>query len=326
MKQVFLLLFVGLCASSSGQPIKSFFYKEQELSIPLADGVALYGTLTVPASSDSGSVVAIIVAGSGPTDRDGNQYGVMYPNSYKFLAHDLAQLGVSTFRFDKRGVGASITPGINESKLTFDTYIRDVENCMSYFREHHRFKSIVLIGHSEGALISFVAGKRSKVNACVSLAAPAAPMDSILIGQVRERMPALSQPAALILGKLRNKQPVDSIPKPLATLFRPGVQPFLTSIMAYNPSQEIRDMAAPVLIVQGDNDLQIKEADATRLAQIRPDATLAIIPGMNHVLKISEKEMTKNLQLYNSPATPIPVELPRVIRQFLTRHHLLDKK
>ncbi|WP_298739830.1 alpha/beta fold hydrolase [uncultured Chitinophaga sp.] len=323
MKQIFLSLLTLVYLSSSGRQVESFFYREQELSLSPAGGSILSGTLTIPNSKDSNSLVAIIVGGSGPTDRDGNQYGAMYPNTYKFLAHDLAQRGITAFRYDKRGVGASASAGVNESKLTFDSYIQDLSEWISYLRMHRKFKNIVLVGHSEGALVSFVAGKRANANAYISLAAPGSPIDSILAAQIKERMPALVGKATPILDKLRNKETVDSIPKELAVLFRPGVQPFLISMMAYDPCREIADIKAPILIIQGDNDLQIKQLEAAKLTKAKPDATFVTIPGMNHVLKISDKDLGKNFQLYNSVSTPISARVSQNIEDFLRKNYFV---
>lgn len=300
----------------------TFFYKEADLSF--TEGVSsLYGVLTIPQTKDSLNVVTIIVAGSGPTDKDGNQYGVMFPNTYKFLAHSLAQKGISTFRFDKRGAGASAFTGVQESKLTFDTYIDDLCGWINYLRKYRQFKKIILIGHSEGALISFVAGKKTNVDGYIALASPGTTIDKILETQIKERLPGMSEKAAFILDQLRNKQLVDTIPQQLASIFRKSVQPYFISMMAYDPTEEISSINSPVLIIQGDNDLQVKVAEAEKLVKAKSTAKLVIIPGMNHVLKICGTQVAENIQSYHSPSKPISGNVSEEIFRFLDLKHLL---
>lgn len=323
MKQIFILLIIIVGKPLFAQKRTVNFYREQELLIPVEGGVSLSGTLTTPDSRDSNHLVAVIVAGSGPTDRDGNQAGIIYPNTYRFLAHDLAQKGVSIFRYDKRGVAASARPGSKEYKLTFDNYIQDLVACISYLRERYHFRRAILIGHSEGALISFIAGKKAQADGYIAIGAPGSPIDTILLGQIKERMPLLSAKAGTILSKLRNKETVDTVPRELTALFRHDVQPFLITMMAYDPSREIAAIDAPVLIIQGDNDLQIKMAETHKLIKAKPAAMVAIIQHMNHVLKISEQDNNRNIQLYNSPAIPISAAVAEHINIFLRKNNFM---
>lgn len=298
------------------------FYKEIDLSFE-SHGTNLYGVLTIPNSKDSNNVLAIIVGGSGPTDKDGNQYGVMFPNTYKFLAHSLAEKGITTFRFDKRGVGASASSLDQESKLTFDLYIEDVCSLINYLHKHRDFGKIILIGHSEGALISFVAGKKAKIDGYVAIASPGTPIDQILQKQIKERMPIMAEKTASILSSLKNRQIVDSVPQALTTIFRKSVQPFLISMMDYDPRKEIEAIRAPILIIQGDNDIQVNWEEAKKLSEANPTAKLIRISGMNHVLKICGTSIAENYKSYNSPAVPIANAISSEIKSFLKAKDLL---
>lgn len=323
MKHILLSLFVLVCFSSSGQQVKSLFYQEQELSLKATKGGTLSGTLTIPDSRDAGQTVVIIIAGSGAMDRDGNYYKTMYTNTHKFLAHDLAQRGIPVFRYDKRGIAASVSAGTDESKLTFDDYIQDLNDWITLLKTQQKFSNIVLAGHSEGTLIALVAGKKANVNAYVLLAPSGSPVDSLIAEQINDRMPSLNEQTASILAKLKNKETVANVPPELAGLFRPQVQPFLISMMAYHPGRELAGVTAPVLLILGDNDLQIKVTEMDKLLRVKPDATPVIIAGMNHPLKISEKDPVKNLQLYNSVTTPIAKAVPDHIQAFLKKNRLI---
>jgi uncharacterized protein len=321
--RIIILLLVFSPLFSDCQIFNKIFYEESEISIPINDGGFLIGTITTPAAKDSNNVLGIIVPGSGPTDRDGNQYGKFYPNSYKFLAHDLAQKGISTFRYDKRGIAASYQPSFSESKITFDTYIDDLVYLIKYFQKKYSYRKIVLIGHSEGALISYVAGKRAEVNAIVSIAGPGFPMDSIILEQLGERAPFLKDKAADIFRRIRSNERTDSIPKELSVIFRPSIMPFLKSMLQYDPCTEINNINVPIAIIQGDNDLQIKVDDAKKLYSCKTTATLIIIPGMNHVFKLGESNTLKNIQQYNSPTIPIAHALINGIINFFNKNDLI---
>ena len=109
----------------------------------------LEGSLLLP-ESKTGIPVALIIAGSGPTDRDGNN-PAMKNNSLKLLANALSVNGIASLRYDKRGIGKSQKAGGKEEDLRFDHYISDAKGWLSLLRTDERFKEVIVIsdGHAE---------------------------------------------------------------------------------------------------------------------------------------------------------------------------------
>lgn len=271
-----------------------------EANITLAvDGGEVEGTLRAPETSGKVPVV-LIISGSGPTDRDGNN-PFMVNNSLKFLAEHLSEHNIASLRYDKRGIAASVNGDFAEDNLRFDYYIDDAVLWVEYLNNTGKFSEVIVAGHSEGALIGLIAAQRSDVSKYISIAGASQPANMILREQLKGQPPQVTDMALPILTQLENGQLVENVPPMLNTLFRKDVQPYLLSWMKYDPSAEIKNLNIPALIVQGTHDLQISVDDANRLAQAKPDAELVIIDGMNHVLKQAPADRQLNVSYYNRP-------------------------
>ncbi|MDC8756125.1 alpha/beta hydrolase [Janthinobacterium fluminis] len=281
----------------------------------------LHGALLLPAAS--GPVPAVlIVAGSGPTDRNGNN--TLAPganNSLMLLAQALSQAGFATLRYDKRGVAASAAAGPSEAALRFDTYVDDAAAWLRLLRADPRFSSVAVIGHSEGSLIGMLAARQTKAAAFVSIAGPAQGAADVLRQQLAPQLPAeLAGDNERILRALERGETDNAVPAPLAALYRPSVQPYMISWFKYVPTRELSTLAAPALIVQGDTDIQVGVAQAQALQQASPAATLLVVPGMNHVLKTVPAQMPQQLASYSDPALPLAPGLSPAIAAFLHQH------
>ena len=270
----------------------------------------IYGTLLLPKSTKS-LPVAIIIAGSGPTNRDGNSPAIPGANnSLKYLAEGLAAQGIATLRFDKRGVGESVNALAKEEDIRFDHYIDDVVLWGQKLRADKRFSTLTIIGHSEGSLIGMVAAQKLKANAYVSIAGTGRSMVTVLQEQLKPALPPdVFAQADAIMKELVAGNTVKNVPPGLAALFRPSVQPYIISWFKYDPASEITKLKIPVLIAQGTHDLQVKIEDARALAQAKPDAKLLVVEGMNHVLKATPAEREKQLKSYSDPELPVVPEL-----------------
>lgn len=279
---------------------------------------ALHGTLVMPAGATSPVPVALLIAGSGPTDRDGNS--PLLPgknNSLKLLADALAQHGIATLRFDKRGIGASMGAATKEADLRFTTYVDDAADWLEWLRADKRFSRRIVIGHSEGSLIGIMAAQRSPVSHVVSIAGAGRPIGDVLDEQLSRGLPpAQLADARRILAELKSGKPVDSVPPPLLMLFRPSVQPYMISWLPIDPAREARRLTVPLLVVQGTTDVQVSAADAERLAKGNPHATLEMIDGMNHVLK-EVREASQQTASYSNPALPLHPQLVELITKFI---------
>ncbi|MCG9695921.1 alpha/beta fold hydrolase [Shewanella sp. Isolate11] len=265
---------------------------------------------------NNAKAVALIIAGSGPTDRDGNN-PAMKNNSLKMLADELLKVGISSLRYDKRGIGHSKDAGLNEIDLRFENYIDDAKSWIEYLHNLDRFKQIVVIGHSEGSLIGMVAAQQKNVDKFVSIAGAGQPIDQILREQLKAQPPVVLEQSTPILDKLLQGQTVENVPPFLNGLFRPSVQPYMISWFKYDPQKEISKLQKPVLIVQGTSDIQVSLADADKLAAANQRAKKVVIENMNHIFKPSPLDKQANVSTYNQPDLPIKPELISAVSEFI---------
>ena len=309
---VFLFLFflVGSRPFAQSEDRLGYFEMEQSVQTPTGE---LYGTLTVPILKGT-FPVALIIAGSGPTDRNGNN-AQMKNNSLLLLAHELAAQGIASIRYDKRGIGASKDALISEENLRFENYAEDAKAWAAQLKADSRFRKLIIIGHSEGSLLGMLACEQA--DAFVSLAGAGRPIDVILKEQLAAQLSGqkkLLRAANEGLSKLKEGKLVEDAPAELFGLFRPAVQPYMMSWMKYDPAVEISKLKIPVIIIQGTTDLQVKEEDARLLFMSYPlNSRLIIIEGMNHILKLSPSDREKNIETYSNPELPLAPELLRII-------------
>ncbi len=280
----------------------------------------IYGELILPQGNTPCPVV-LIIAGSGPTDRDGNTIGTnLKNNSLLYLAEALAERGIATLRYDKRGIGESTGAAANEEDLRFEHYIDDAVAWADLLGADSRFTSVTIAGHSEGSLIGMVASARSEaVSRFISIAGAGRPAYEILDEQLSRQPEEVRSSAAAINSELRNGNIVEDVPAGLAALYRKSVQPYLISWFRYNPAEEIAKLHIPVLILQGDKDIQVSTNDAEKLRMARIFSSYYIIENMNHVLKeCSSNDILSQMQTYQNPDLPIKEELVEHIVRFIT--------
>ena len=257
---------------------------EYDLTTPSG---TLFGTLRLPDGVER-PPVAFIVAGSGPTDRNGNS-ALLTLDTYRKLADVLAASGVASVRYDKRGIAASRAAMTSEADLRFDMLVDDAAAWIAKLRDDGPFSRVVLVGHSEGSLIGMIVASRIAVDAFVSLEGTGFPAYVVLADQLHPSLSAYPDleakardiSASLVAGKT---VPSAEIPPALAPIFRASVQPYLISWFTYDPRIEIVKVDGRVTIVQGTHDVQIPVADGRALAAARPNATFVLVDGMTHVL------------------------------------------
>lgn len=309
-KYLFLLILIVSVQYLRAQVTDTIFV---ELS-----GVKIHTVLTKPSGATS-TPLAIIIAGSGPTDLNGNQ-PMMQNNSLRLLSDGLVTQNIATLRFDKRAIAKSVIANFKEEDLTIDIFANDVVQLIEFARKKG-FKKIFIIGHSEGSLIGLIALQKTSISGFVSLAGAGSGADDILKTQLKPQLPpAFYQQTESIIDSLKNGYRVNNVPVQLFALFRPSVQPYLISWFKYNPSTLISQIECPVLIVQGDKDLQIKPEDAQQLANAQPAARLLIIPKMNHILKNINGDMQENIAAYTNPGLPVNAELVSEIADFIHKN------
>ena len=276
------------------------------------DGLA--GTLALPKNSARGPAV-LILAGAGPTDRNGNG-PLISTDTYRLLAAGLAAQGVRSLRYDKRGIGGSAGLVAREEDLRFDDLVSDAVAAARDLAGRSDVSSVILAGHSEGGLVAMRAAREMSVAGLMLLATPGRPLADVLRAQLRT-VPLsedLRGEALRINDALARGEPVADVPTELAPIFRPSVQPYLMSIMTVDPRLELARLSLPVLLLYGGRDVQVPLEHRDVLARARPDARVVTVPTANHVLKSAPIDRAGNLATYTNRALPLdPGILPPIV-------------
>ena len=286
-------------------------YKEESVVLQTPVG-SVYGTLLLPNTINNH--VALIISGSGPTDRNGNQPNLVN-NSLKMLAESLYSHGIASLRYDKRAIAESKIDNLSESDIRFEHYVQDAAAWSTWLKGNDRFNNITIVGHSEGSLVGMLAANEVDIDKFVSLAGPGKSADKVIKEQLGSKR-VVSYFAFPLIDDLVQGKTVNP-PFFLKTLFRPTVQPYLISWFKYDPSVEIKKLKVPCLVIQGTTDIQVKVKDALLLANANKRVSLKIIEGMNHILKNTPLEQKENLKSYNRPDLPVNAELIREIVNFV---------
>jgi pimeloyl-ACP methyl ester carboxylesterase len=291
---------------------------EKEIAITSAAGTKLYGTLL---SKNNQQKLAIIIAGSGPTDRNGNSTVGAATNEYQMLAYSLNSQNIATFRYDKRGVAKSFYAGMKEGDLVFEDYVKDAEKIFEYLHDTLGFKNIYLIGHSEGSLVAMLASEKKKVDGYISVAGAGRTINEVLEQQLQDAPwpDSVKQQIKPIFNQLKKGKVVNSIPSQLELVFRKSIQPYMISWMKYDPQKEIKKLNCPILILQGACDIQVTELDAKNLHEANKKSVLDIIPGLTHTLKNAGEDCVDQNKTYTDGSMPIDEKLVKDIVVFIKR-------
>jgi len=287
MRLLLFPLFLIVTSSTLAQVIRK---DSVDCSIPIQDG-ALAGTLFTPRGVTKPPVV-LIIAGSGPTDRDGNSTMIKGKNnSLLQLADSLANYGIASLRYDKKGVGKSQVRGLKEENMRFEDGANDAMACINWL-----------------------------LKGFISLAGAGRPIDQVL----REQINNGGGPDSI---KLLANRYLDTLlagqriakPNPLLfSIFRPSVQPYMISWLRYDPGKLLQTLRCPVLLVQGNKDIQVQVADALLLEKAKPSARLAVLENMNHIFKIvTSTNPADNIKTYSDPALAIASSLVQEIIKFI---------
>ncbi|WP_339887795.1 alpha/beta hydrolase [uncultured Flavobacterium sp.] len=272
------------------------------------------GTLFSLENTLSKPNLVIIIAGSGPTNRNGNQPG-MQNNSLKYLAEAIAKDGNVAFSFDKRIISQMKEGTLDEKSLRFDDFITDVKEIITYFKNQKKYNKIIIAGHSEGSLIGMIAAK-DNADAYISLAGAGRTIDLIITEQIEKQAPFLKAKTEENFKILKEGKTFELENQMLASIFRESVQPYMITWMNYNPQEEIKKLKMPILIINGTKDIQVAESEAKLLHEANPNSELKIIDKMNHIFKeINADE--ENIKSYSNPDLPIINKLSETINSFI---------
>ena len=269
--------------------------------------------------------VVLIIPGSGPTDRDGNNPLGVTAAPYRLLAEALATKGVSTVRIDKRGLGGSKAAVADGNKVTIADYATDTHNWVASIRKRTGQRCVWLLGHSEGSLIALAAAQQPHgICGVISVSGAGRRLSDVIREQLRAN-PAnapLLDSAMTALDVLESGQHVgvSAMHPALQKLFAPQVQDYLIDMFRQNPASLAAALKVPLLIVQGERDLQVSTADAKALAASQPKARLVLLPQMNHVLKdVATDDRAANLATYADSSLPVDRDAVEAIAGFVKR-------
>jgi pimeloyl-ACP methyl ester carboxylesterase len=262
-----------------------------------------------------GPIGAVIITGSGPANRDGNSTLNGGRGTYRDIAEGLGAGDITTLRFDKRGVGESAAALTREEDLRLQTLVDDVKSWAAALKQRLGTHCVWLVGHSEGGLIAIMAAQgNSDICGLALLATPGRPLVQVLRQQLLRRVPQNQRPAVLAaLDDFAANRPIPNPPQALTGLLRPSVQPYMRSEAALDPASLLAGLKIPVLILQGEADEQVAVADARALSRARPDATLKILPGVNHSQRIAKDDS-------GTGPGPLAPGITEIIAQFMKAH------
>ncbi|MEO6833662.1 MAG: alpha/beta fold hydrolase [Chitinophagaceae bacterium] len=317
MQKIALVLLLS-CFTLSG-----FAQVRDSITLKTATG-DIYGTLTLPKNKRKVESVVLIVPGSGPTDRYGNN-GIFVSYVLQILSDSLAKHGIASVRYDKRGLAASHAAVSGESALRFWTYGDDVADWIRMLHKDKRFKKVFVVGHSEGSLVAMLALQKVDAAGFISVAGAGEPADVTIMRQIHaypNNPKVLVDSMQLIIDALKKEGHYSPVPKGIyQRLFRPSVQGYVASWFMYNPTQEIQKLHLPILIIQGKKDLQIDTAQAENLKAAKPDAELVYIPEMNHIFRdVATNDVHDNMLTYTEDKTPIDGLFVETVVGFIRRN------
>lgn len=284
-------------------------YSSKEIAI----NTLIDGTLLTPKDNTKASLV-IIIAGSGPTDRDGNQ-NFLKSNALKKLAIGLTNNNIATFRYDKRIV-KQIRKNKVDKNIMFDDFVTDAKAVIDYFKTNYDFKNIYVAGHSQGSLVGIIAAK-NRADGLISIAGAGQAIDQVILEQIEKTAPMFTEDTKRIFGVLAEGKTTTNFPPALASIFNLDVQPFIANWMSYKPQEEIKKLEMPILIINGTKDLQVSEAEAKLLNDAARTSTLKIIENMNHVMVPITGGDLENSKSYNETARTLSPQLIDSIVKFI---------
>lgn len=270
--------------------------------------------------------MALIIPGSGPTDRDGNNPLMGKAGTYRLLAEGLAAQGIASVRIDKRGMFGSRAAVADPNAVTIPDYVSDIASWVSAIRAQTGAPCVWLIGHSEGGLVALASAETVEgVCGLVLLAAGGKPFGEVIRLQLRAN-PAnapLLEAGERAIDELTAGRRVapEALPGPLVQVFNPAVQGYLISAMAIDPAKLAANTSLPMMILQGGRDIQVPTEDGERLKAAQPQATLVTLPTANHILKdVASDSMADNIAVYRAPDLPLSEGVVTAIAKFMLRH------
>ncbi|AMY70218.1 alpha/beta hydrolase [Frigidibacter mobilis] len=271
-------------------------------------------------AAEGAAHAVIIVPGSGPTDRDGNSSPMaLRSDSYRLLAEGLAAEGIASLRVDKRGFYGSAAALADANDVTIANYAQDVRDWVN--KASDLAPCVWIAGHSEGGLVALVAAQTPPDSLCglILMATPGRPIGRLLVEQFAANPmngPLMLELEGLVAdleaGEARDPALVSPMLQPL---FSAGLQRYMIDLFSYDPISLAQGWEGPVLIVQGEADIQVGADHAGLLAAALPQAEVTMLPGATHMLK--QDLPGQPFATYTDPALPLHEGLVPAIARFV---------
>ena len=306
MKTKIIIAFFFCFANTFSQ---NTLFKSQDIEV----NQFIDGTLLLPNDITKPNLV-IIIGGSGPTDRNGNQ-NFLRNNSLKKLAEALSNNQIATFRYDKRIV-KQIRTGNIDRNIMFDHFVTDAISVINYFKTKNTFNHIYILGHGQGSLVGMLAAE-DNADGFISVGGVGQSIDNVILEQIEKTYPVYSNEAKSVFNSLRNGQKTKEYPAELASVFNMEIQSFMMNWMQYNPQEEIKKLQMPILIINGTKDLQVDFKEATLLHEANTNSTMKLIENMNTVLVPIEGDNLDNSKSYDETFRKISPQLIQEITDFI---------
>jgi alpha-beta hydrolase superfamily lysophospholipase len=274
---------------------------------------AIDAVLTTPPDVDR-PPLALLIAGSGSTDHDGNGPQIK-PATLKKLSEQLVARKIATLRYDKRGAGGWKPEFGQPADFRFKDYVDDAAALVGYLRQRGKFSRVILVGHSEGGLVAILTARRVPIDRLVLLATAARRQGDVLKAQLEKQLaPDLFAPIAKAIDAIMAGQIVDPLPPGL--MIPPAMQPGIASAFTEDPIAPLKLIDQPVLIVGGGRDRQVARLDFLALGAAAPAAKSLWVPDMNHVL-VDVTDESDDLAAYNQPERALDPGMIDAVADFI---------
>jgi uncharacterized protein len=258
--------------------------------------------------------VALLIAGSGSTDHDGNGPQIK-PATLKKLSEQLVARKIATLRYDKRGAGGWKPEFGRPEDFRFKDYVDDAAALVDYLRSNRKFSKVILVGHSEGGMVAILTTRRVAVDRLVLLATAARRQGDLLKAQLEKTVaPDLFAPIAKAIDTIMSGQIVDPTPPGLS--IPPSMQPGIASAFLEDPIDPLKQIIQPVLIIAGGRDRQLARLDLVALGAAAPAAKMLWLPEMNHVL-VDVADDADDVAAYNQPERPLDPAMIEAVAAFI---------
>jgi uncharacterized protein len=300
-----VLAVLGLCGMSAAASAQ-----ESKIRVGLIDAV-----LTMPPNVER-PPIALLIAGSGSTDHDGNGPDIK-PATLKKLSEQLLARNIATLRYDKRGAGGWKPEFGKPEDFRFKDYVDDSASLVNYLRSGGKFSRLVLVGHSEGGLVAILTARRVPVDRLVLLVTAARRQGDLLKAQLEKKQlaPDVLEPITKAIDAIMAGQIVD--PPPRGLPIEPSMQPGIASAFTADPIDPLKQIEQPTLIIGGGRDRQVARLDFIALSAAAPVAKTLWLPDMNHVL-VDVDDEADDLKAYTQPERPLDAAMIDAIAAFIT--------